>query len=285
MNKRLSILFCLALVSTFFIQKQVVNKKLSNNKTLGVQESALYVPSDEFVKSSLHKKYEDTAQSKIRGGITPHHTLASDLIAGFYSTLTIQKPDRILLIGPDHANKVSGFAATSTTDWSTDYGEVHSLEYKFDTDLIQVSDDIVLHEHSITSNIPFVAFYLPETKVIPLVVSMKLNYQQTLELSRYLETLMDGNTVIVAAVDFSHYLNAEQAHTNDRKTIQLIEDKQTQPLFLLGDDYLDSPQSIALVQMLVGNNYNFHLIRNTNSAEILNDYSVFTTSYISAFFY
>jgi AmmeMemoRadiSam system protein B len=145
----------------------------------------------------------------------------------------------------------------------------------------------VYEEHSITDIVPFINHHLPTTQITPLIISATLTKDQAEILSSHLATLINQNTILIAAVDLSHYLKNSEAQLNDHLTLQLITNFNYPQLFSLGNDYLDSPPTIAtlLATMQQLGKTNYQILHHTNSAELLNDYSIPTTSYLSIVFH
>lgn len=107
------------------------------------------------------------------------------------------------------------------------------------------------------------------------------------QLTNHLAQIIDNDTVVMSAVDFSHNLISEQAQKNDQLTYELMQTHQYTKLRNLGNQYLDSSPAIIVLLMtmeLVGATRS-DLLYNTNSGEMQGDYSVGTTSYFSIIYY
>ena len=64
------------------------------------------------------------SEGTIRAGIVTHHFLAHALMVGFFECLAARdRPDRILLIGPDHFTKGLQPITVSSLPWKTPFGE------------------------------------------------------------------------------------------------------------------------------------------------------------------
>jgi AmmeMemoRadiSam system protein B len=107
-------------------------------------------------------------------------------------------------------------------------------------------------------------------------------------MSDILSRFVSENTVIVAAVDFSHGLKVNDALQNDEKTVDMILKKDYEGLLSLGDDYMDSPESLVLLLKTlekIGRGQDVKIIHHSNSAELLNDIHSETTTYFSIRYY
>jgi AmmeMemoRadiSam system protein B len=238
--------------------------------------------------SALHS-VSDTPQDNatfIKGGIIPHHLAASHLIADFFKRLKTQNPKTILLIGPNHQNSGNTPIITSNENWSTPLGMVkvnHEMISRINQlDFISHDPEVMRHEHSVTGIVPFIAYYLPETTVTPLILSSTLTTTQLNELIQIIkEQLADPKVVIVAAVDFSHYQTIDKAETYDRETEKALKEFAISEILSYGNEHTDSPMSIAvLLQSLQQLGYqNLTILNNTNSGRLSASEGPEVTSY------
>lgn len=228
---------------------------------------------------------------RIAGGIIPHHLLASQIIADFFQRLFSQKPEVIILFGPNHYEKGDFKVLSSLYAWKTSFGTVKPnteiANALIKKGLIRVDEEVLVNEHAITGILPFIAHYLPETTVVPMVFSGNTTQEEVEKLVEELVKIVNENTLVLASVDFSHYLKAEDARQNDIKTIKIIRNFDYLKLFGLGNDYLDSPPAMALLLKTMSKmgKTNQELLYHTNSAELANDPFVETTSYVSMIFF
>lgn len=231
-----------------------------------------------------------TFSEPIRGGLIPHHTLPSAYLTGFFRELAKQHPKTIILIGPNHPDAGQYKLLTSTAPWETPFGRVKGNTSKADA-LLKLpfagTDEAVLSkEHSIAGVLPFFRYFLPDTDVVPVVLNSHLSWSDVQAVSDVLRDMADSDTVVIGAVDFSHYLPAQVAEEKDRKTEPLLRNFRSQEILPLGNDHVDSPVSIAVLfetMRSIGATH-FDLLANTNSGRILSDSRSGTTSYFFAGF-
>lgn len=129
---------------------------------------------------------------------------------------------------------------------------------------------------------PYIKYYLPDATVVPIILKSSVTFDESEALSGDLAKMMtDSDTVLVAAVDFSHYLTSREAQENDTMTQRLIQSFESRNLFGLTSDYLDSPPSIAtlLETMKRVGAKRAGLVANTNSGLLTNDTVSGVTSY------
>ncbi|MGI6686287.1 MAG: AmmeMemoRadiSam system protein B [Bacillota bacterium] len=233
---------------------------------------------------------EGFSMENIRGGVIPHHLVADKLIARVFNQLKGQAPDTIILVGPNHKNEGNRII-TSYCGWQTPFGVV-DVDEKLLRDiskavpLVKEDDKIMAEEHAMGNIMPFIKYYLPDTKVVPLILHHSLTIDEAGALGDKLADLMNEDTLILASVDFSHYLTSNEAEIKDKETIFALQTGNLGRIFTMGDDYLDSPPSIGVLfrAMHKLGMKNFTILNHTNSGILLGNKNMETTSYITLLF-
>ena len=186
---------------------------------------SLLVPANAFNETG------DTAS--IASGVVPHHLLAKEIIIDFFEFVAKQKkhPETIVLLSPDHFNcsalqKENSFISI---DWETDDVKLDeiSVNYKLLKELsisnkIKPNRSSVLAEFGITNLLPFIKEYLPKTKIIPIINPEDISREQVSQLIATIDNIAPSKTLLVASVDFSHYLPPEAATFHDKKSIRVL---------------------------------------------------------------
>lgn len=222
-------------------------------------------------------------------GVVPHHLTAGHMIAGYFAGLVPQHPDLLILVGPNHDNR-GGKVITGYYSWQTPTGlvstEEEAVKHLIDQGLA-VRDDVTLaSEHSIGNLMPFISHYLPRTKVVPLIFHHDVTLEEVDRLLQGLKPYLRQGTVLVASVDFSHYLTRRKAEAKDIATLSYMQRFDYSTLFRLGDDHLDSPASLASAFRLAEMRgiKKFTVLDHNNSGNIMNNDLMETTSYFSLAF-
>lgn len=229
------------------------------------------------------------AESRVISAVIPHHLVASRLLNDALEVLSRQETDRIILVGPNHFNKGSRIIS-GLYGWETPEGVVQADEKAIRRLLEQglaVRDENVLEkEHSIGALVPLIKHYLPKAKVVPLILHHDVSLQEIDVLLRELEPFLDEKSVLIASVDFSHYLTRREAQAKDQETLNYMQAFDYQNLYRLGNDYLDSPASLAAAFRLAEKQglKEFTVLDNTNSGLILQNDFIETTSYFTLIF-
>lgn len=226
---------------------------------------------------------------RIVSSVVPHHLLAGFMPARLFSDLESKGVGTIILIGPNHWEK-GGKILTSDAIWKTAFGNIYpDMEIITELNqkgLVRIENEIMQGEHSTTGLFPLMEYYLPNAKIVPIILSAKNSQAEIEKLSMALEKyLKDEKNVLVASVDFSHYLNQMDAEKKDEETLELIQKLDYQNLYGLNNDYLDSPSAMAMFILATKRNGDgeVKIIEHANSADILGGNITSTTSYYSLF--
>lgn len=162
----------------------------------------------------------------VKGGIVPHHLLAGQLPASFFSYLEKQKPSTIVLFGPNHFSKGKSKFIASARDYETLYGVVKTdkeLLKKLEVEgIVSIDEQAIEDEHAIFNMMPFVSKSLPNTKVLSFMIYGNTDLATLDKLSENLKNILPADTVVVASVDFSHYQTLAASNFHDEITIPVL---------------------------------------------------------------
>jgi poly-gamma-glutamate synthesis protein (capsule biosynthesis protein) len=153
-----------------------------------------------------------------------------------------------------------------------------------------MNPELFEQEHGITAVLPFIAHFLPNTPVIPLVITQKLPWHDhAQELRQLIRSLMDEDTVLVISSDFSHYLPLDEADAQDELTAQALFSNDLDTIAALKNpSQSDCPGCLWLAVAIANDLHAFtpSTLLHTNSARLLNDPTVReTTSHFAIAFY
>lgn len=234
------------------------------------------------------KKRIDLKNKNVIGGIIPHHLLAADLIAEFFSNLKNFDYETIILIGPNHFLAGEAKIITSAYNWQTPYGILETdnkiLNQLLKFNEVKIEENIFQNEHSINSEVAFIKKTFPNSKFLPIVLKPNIDENKAEKLAEYLFKIINNKKVLVlASVDFSHYKNSATAQANDKISISTIKNFSFGKIYSLD---IDSPASIyTLLKFSELNRTNFKLLNNTNSAILADKPEInSTTSYVTGYF-
>jgi len=254
--------------------------------------------------NSVKYPREFNLKGEVIGGVVPHHLVAAALVSGFFKAVseTDVKYDTVVIIAPNHDGE-TGDIVVSFCDWrawDTIYcdkditGGVYkkiseyykNYENYENYEIITESDDRMEEEHSVSVLIPYINYYLPETKVSAFLLNRRLPLETVYNFTKILsdEIKISGkNVLFIGCIDFSHFLPVSQAAENDKITKAAMLDRDYRKIHGFSNGYVDSPQSLNTFLMYLENNKNnknnLDILYNTDASEFLGVGISETTSY------
>jgi len=301
-QKLLKILLFLTIINSFiflvFNFYYLYKNKKNYNKVAGIKVNNTInmpiIPLDNnfFVNDNFQKAINKAKNQKNKDNvkliITPHHLLASEFSASLIS-LASEKIKRVIIIGPNHNNIGTDNISTVLAKWETPFGYLLPEEFlvnKFLKEFNLNSNLIAFkNEHSIGAIVPFVKYYIPDSKILPIIISSNSGLKESEKLSDWIIKNNDENTLIIFSIDFSHYLTYMDANNNDKITQKYILNNDINKIFKLNNDYLDSPVSLA-TSLLLSKKLNLknEILYHGNSLDFLETKPAQTTSYFGIIF-
>ena len=192
-------------------------------------------------------------QKNINAIIVPHHLLASRYVADLINKASGREIDNIIIIGPNHTDAGGNALSTVKAEWKTPLGKVKSNSKLVDKCQLELNADsgidIFADEHSIGAILPFVKFYLPNAKILPITISSFATTEHAKKIANWLNANLDEKSLVIFSLDFSHYLTKEKADEKDEQTKKLIQENKIDEIAQLGNDNVDS--AIVLVTSLL----------------------------------
>ncbi len=245
-----------------------------------------------FVQGVRAVKSTDTTQKHIRGAIVPHHLLPSFIIADIFARIAHQSPQTIILIGPHHRGNGASHILTSACAWETPFGDVLPdtatvEELVARVPCVAYDKDAMDIEHAMGGMMPFIAYFMPDIQVIPIAIDGKATDDEMTQLYTYLaQKTKNDDAVVVASVDFSHYLSSQDAEKHDRETLYAMTDRDYGTILSYDDAHIDSPKSISILLSLMEHLHadDMHILHNTNSGRLIKNPYAQTTSYFGIVF-
>ncbi len=228
-----------------------------------------------------------TDLAHVYGGIVSHHIpMTIPKLVDFYSSLKkTQEVKKFIIIGPDHTNAGKSPITVSNASFFTVYGEmkpVDGLALKLqDLKLANIEESPFDKEHSIGSQVLVISKVFPGAKIAPIILRSNTTKDQAEALGEMLTSILDEDTVLIASVDFSHYLKTDQAVPMDQVSGDVVRNLDVSALPLVK---ADSSKSMAVFMRAMRNKKandtgNFDIL-NTNDLMQNRDY---TTGYVFGF--
>jgi len=223
------------------------------------------------------------------GGITSHHVPAAfPLLAEFYARLKNTKNiDTFVVLGPDHWEKGRADVSISEADFVTPFGKLSpdaNLIKKLEESRFVVHDEAPFEDHSIHSQLLFIAKLFPDAKIVPIVFRSSTANEYAEKLGDLIASLSGPNTFMVGSVDFSHYLNEEQARPLDAHSATILAGIDPR---LAGLTRADSPAALtALVAAVkkMGATASIPIGDGSFNSADFSNVNDFTTGYVVQFF-
>ncbi|KPK43056.1 MAG: hypothetical protein AMJ78_00205 [Omnitrophica WOR_2 bacterium SM23_29] len=181
------------------------------------------------------------------GCMLPHAGYVySGRVAGI-TTSCLDIKDNAVLLGPNHTGYGEPFSIMTEGCWQTPLGEAEinsELAKSILSKSEHLSEDTNAHiyEHSIEVELPFLQYYKPDVKIVPIVVTeYQLSVYKEIGKSIALalkESKLENTTLIIASSDMTHYEPQKQAEKKDKEAIEAIlelnEDKLVDKIKSLG---------------------------------------------------
>lgn len=226
----------------------------------------------------------DAKKEKVIGVLSPHAGLVySGPVAGaVYSSIDF--PETFVLIGPNHTGLGAQISMMESGEWEIPTG-VFKIDEKVSRRIALsvniVTKDVQAHifEHSIEVQLPFIAYFSKEAKIVPIAI-LSASIDECRLLGEGIATaIMETGypVVVVASSDMSHYVPENVAQQKDKKAIDkilslnpegLYETVRRERISMCG--YL--PATIMLFAAKALGAQSARLIKYSTSAEISGDY-------------
>ncbi|MFC2013748.1 AmmeMemoRadiSam system protein B [Chloroflexota bacterium] len=181
-----------------------------------------------MIQQFIDKK---AAKEEVIGLVSPH---AGYVYSGPVAGAVISKvkfKDTFIIIGPNHTGSGNQFSIMTEGTWKTPLGEVN-IDSELGKQILASSSHLTedpaahLYEHSIEVQLPFLQYFKPDVKLVPIVLAH--GTANTLkEIGKGIaKAIKESNkkTVIMASSDMTHYEPHESAQRKDAKAIEAILD-------------------------------------------------------------
>jgi len=191
-----------------------------------------YPGSPDQLRSMIEEMVDEQAvREEVIGLVSPHAGyIYSGPVAG--ATISrIQFKDTFIIMGPNHTGGGRPLSIMTEGVWKTPLGEVE-IDSELGKQILAASkylqEDHVAHqhEHSIEVQLPFLQYFKPDIKLVPIVLAHAQGdvYKEIgREIAGAIKEL-NREVVIIASSDMTHYESQESAGRKDRQAIEAILD-------------------------------------------------------------
>lgn len=127
-----------------------------------------------------------------------------------YQLIKQQKPGRIFILAAGHSRVLKeGALLPQSSAFATPLGnvELDSTCINKLQKLPYFTVDATAHklEHSVELQLPYIAYSLPETKIVPLIIGKISGDQMLRSLASSIKSVMEPGDLILVSTDFTHY--------------------------------------------------------------------------------
>jgi AmmeMemoRadiSam system protein B/AmmeMemoRadiSam system protein A len=179
-----------------------------------------------MIKGMIDEKAE---KEEVIGLVSPHagYEYSGPVVGALVSRIKFK--NTFIIMGPNHTGRGKAFSIMTEGVWQTPLGDI-----EIDSELAKrilgfsryLKEDQVAHldEHSIEVQLPFLQYFKPDVKFVPIVFSFGTGdiYQEIgREIARATKELK-REVVIMASSDMTHYESQESAQWKDAQAIEAI---------------------------------------------------------------
>lgn len=179
-----------------------------------------YTPNVELALGEMGEvgaRTEPIKLGHVYGTVMSHHipTTIPKLVENYSRIKEDQTVKKIIIIGPDHNDAGKTPVSISQEKFVTNFGELSpelSTAYVLLNSGVAAVDEAPFDlEHSVGSQVLVISRVFPEAKILPIIVRSDLPRIEAIKLGNVIADQIDEETILVASVDFSHYLTSDRA--------------------------------------------------------------------------
>jgi MEMO1 family protein len=209
--------------------------------------------------------------------------LASSLVADALTRASGDGYTRVVIVGPNHDDRGPDVLSSSAVEYDTPAGVVlpdeEIINYFRTTFFCHADAEVFVNEHSVGAIVPFVAEAFPHAKIIPIIISSRVNDSNAKKLADWLAEL-PLDTLVIFSVDFSHYKTQGEADVFDKETAAALARRDASKIEGWGNEHIDSPFTIATMIYFADKiGANINVVANKNANDFLPQKVSSTTSY------
>ncbi len=219
----------------------------------------LYKEIESYIKGRAGRANQAIEKQDAIATVAPHagYIYSGSVAGSVYSAINI--PDEIILIGPNHTGAGAATSIMTSGQWETPLGNFSvntELAEKIIATGAPFTEDIRAHlgEHSLEVQLPFIHYFNPEARIVPITVMFK-DYNRCRRLGLALAKVIkeyDKKILIAVSSDMNHYEPDELTQKKDHMAIEKILDLDPEGLLKVTSEKNISmcgaiPTAIALV--------------------------------------
>ncbi len=169
---------------------------------------------------------------KIIGVICPHagYEYSGPIAADSYYAISSQKPDLVVIIGPNHWRIGRDIAVMKEGIWKTPIGDIEvdtesAIEINKVSKLIEFDSFSHTRDHCLEVQLPMLQeIFSHKFKILPIIL-IDQSHNTAIEIGKSIATIAKTrNVIIIGSSDFTHYEPNDFAHEQDKSLIDTIFD-------------------------------------------------------------
>lgn len=214
--------------------------------------------------SALSSKFSQPLVTK--GLLLPHHLLAKKFIQKIYDENTDASIKTVIVISPNHFDYGQNNIQTTNVDYNNTEAKPPQIiqinQYFIKKISTAIEPAFFPKEHGIYNHIPFITKAFPNAKLVPIIIKKTTPQKQLDQLIQALSTNISDKTIVIASIDFSHYVDEKIALQTDQKIID----------YLTNWSKPDDSSSEIPTQVTASLDYLRELAKTDNSASPMDDH-------------
>jgi len=168
----------------------------------------------------------------ILGVICPHagYMYSGPIATNSFYSVSSQKPELVIIVGPNHWGIGCGVAAMKEGQWQTPLGNVEvdtesAIQINKITKIIELDFFSHTRDHSLEVQVPMLQeIYTHKFRILPIIL-INQDYRTAKEVGSAIAKIANTKkTMIVGSSDFTHYEENSYAHKQDKALIEPILD-------------------------------------------------------------
>ena len=177
----------------------------------------------------------------ILGVICPHagYMYSGPIATNSFYSVSSQKPELVIIVGPNHWGIGCGVAAMKEGQWQTPLGNVEvdtesAIQINKITRVIELDFFSHTRDHSLEVQVPMLQeVYSHKFKILPIIL-INQDYRTAKEVGSAIARIASTKkTMIIGSSDFTHYEENSFAHKQDKALIEPILDLDLEKFYMV----------------------------------------------------
>lgn len=240
-----------------------------------------------FLLSFLSLPVSTPVANQPVAAVVPHHNIVASTRLESLQRIAALRPKTktIILIGPDHFSVNQRQLLYSNEPWSLNQGQINFASTLLPqlSPYLSLQNGIVKNDHAIFNLLLDIKTTFPSAALFPILLGQQIPLKSLESLAKTISSICTSDCLLLATVDFSHYLPWALADVHDQKTLY---DLSALNISDLSNVEVDSQQSLYVLLNFARSRSapNFHLLAHTNSAKLSGLRDTESTSHVCGYY-